>query len=625
MMLSKAAHRHLQPLRFVWKSQPSEKRALSKLSFRSIEANSTALRISQNQSRPQIRRLASSSASLDDRCGDNSSASEPTIEQQYSRKTPLEHVLLRPGMYVGPNERSPPATGWILESTFPLSSEQTVAAPIPSLRMVQKELAVIPALIKIFDEILVNASDNRLRYPETTTRIDVVIDPNAPFISIQNNGAGIPVEMHSEEKMYVPELLFGHLLTGSNFDDSEKRLTGGRHGYGAKLTNIFSKEFTVTTVDTSRQRKYTKTWRNNMTESSEAIIADSFQENDSTIVSFVPDLERLTGGERCSSIDPDDYAVMCRRVVDVAGCAAGKLQVTLNGVDVSMASFPEYIDLYRSPEAAPVCFKRINPRWTVGVGRSENGFEAHSFVNGMATTRGGTHVNVIVQQVIKVIQDKVEKVDAELGKMVSAGLIRRHLFIACDTLIENPTFDSQMKEYLTSSPSNYGSDYTLSAKYCNLLLNDQEKGGPGIVEAVLDAARGRQQANLMKVVGGKKTRRQLLSIPKLEDAHGAGSDIGYECTLILTEGDSAKALAVAGLEIIGRKAFGVFPLRGKFLNVRHATITQLASNQEVKSLCAILGLDFDLEYETTEERRTLRYGSVMLMTDQDNGKLGLTL
>jgi DNA topoisomerase-2 len=285
-----------------------------------------------------------------------------------------------------------------------------------------------------------------------------------------------------------------------------------------------------------------------------------------------------------------------------------------------MPSFLTYSETYRKPDAPPLCFQAINARWMVGVGLSDSGsFESMSFVNGMATDRGGTHVNVVVQQVTKRIVEKVEKSDAELGRLVSQGLVRRHLFVSCDALIENPSFDSQMKEYLTSSPTSFGSSYTLSEKFLNSLLKSEEEGGPGIVEEVLRVARGRQQASLLKEVGGKKTRRQLLSIPKLEDAHKAGSASGWDCTLVLTEGDSAKALAVAGFEVLGRERFGVFPLRGKFLNVREAAVSQLTKNAEVKALTAIVGLDFDKEYETVAERRDLRYGRVMLMTDQDTG------
>lgn len=587
-------------------------------------------------------------------------SSEPTVEEQYSRKTPLEHVLLRPGMYVGPNERLPPIPCWVLDPTPPPPSQELLDDPFMvrdntpsetslgqpgdddkesettakggsgSFRMVKKEYGLVPALVKVVDEILVNASDNRLRHPKTCTRIDVIIDPGSedgsrsPYIRVFNDGKGIPIHMHKKERMYVPEMLFGHLLTGSNFDDNEKRLTGGRHGYGAKLANIFSKSFTVETVDAKKELRYRQTWTKNMTETSppqiEKISAEERRQGDYTCVTFVPDLERLTGTPGATTMADEDYAVMCRRVVDVAGCAAGQLQVTLNGENVSLPSFAGYSQMYRGADAPPVCFSQINNRWTVGVGLSESGsFESVSFVNGMSTSRGGTHVNVIVQQVTKRIQEKIEKLDPELAQLSSQSLIRRHLFVCCDAKIENPSFDSQMKEYLTSSPGNFGSSYTLNNAYLDTILTSEEEGGPGIVEEVLRVAQGRRQASLLKEVGGKKSRRQLLSIPKLEDAHQAGSGSGWDCTLVLTEGDSAKALAVAGLEVVGRARFGVFPLRGKFLNVRDAPVSTLAGNAEVKALCAIIGLDFEKVYDKVEERRELRYGRVMLMTDQDTG------
>jgi DNA topoisomerase-2 len=559
---------------------------------------------------------------------------ERSVEEQYSRKTPLEHVLLRPGMYVGPTEQLPPNHCWVLDPPPlpPLDASES-GSPPGSFKMVQREYSLIPALIKVFDEILVNATDNRLRHPETCTKLDVRIDPGfadgtdpvlrrPPQIRIWNNGRGIPIQIHQEEGIYVPDLLFGHLLTGSNCDDTEKRLTGGRHGYGAKLSNIFSTCFSVETVDVQKNLRYRQTWYDNMTRAGDPQIDTPDMEHDPledyTCITFVPDIQRLSGNPSMLTIDDQNYAVMCRRVVDAAGCAAGKLQVFLNGVNVSMDTFSEYTQLYRKDNSPRMCFTTVGSRWSVGIGLSDsNSFEAVSFVNGMATSRGGTHVNAIVNQVAKRIQEKATKIDPSLADILTQGLIRRNLFVSCNTLIENPTFDSQMKEYLTSNPTSFGSSYTLSEKFLNNLVQTEEDGGPGIVEEVIRVAKGRQQANLFKQVGGKKSKRQLLAIPKLEDAHSAGSDGSSDCTLILTEGDSAKALAVAGLEVIGRDKFGVFPLRGKFLNVRQASVGQLSKNEEVKALIAILGLDFDKEYDTLIERKELRYGHVMLMTDQD--------
>lgn len=121
--------------------------------------------------------------------------------------------------------------------------------------MVYRTVSYVPGLYKIFDEILVNAADNKQRDPKMD-RLEVVIDQEENLISVYNTGDGIPVEMHKEEGVFVPELIFGHLLTSSNYDDNEKKTTGGRNGYGAKLTNIFSTEFIIETADGKRQLKY---------------------------------------------------------------------------------------------------------------------------------------------------------------------------------------------------------------------------------------------------------------------------------------------------------------------------------------------------------------------------------
>eukprot|EP00978_Attheya_sp_CCMP212_P006233 scaffold14122_cov44-Attheya_sp.AAC.3 len=590
---------------------------------------------------PTRRQRASLSTAAIDDLVDDANVEEQTVEQQYSRKTPVEHVLLRPGMYVGPCERLPPTKCWVL--AHPPGEDKP-------LQMVQKEYGMVPALNKIFDEIVVNASDNRLRptekkHSKPTTRIDVTIHrgdgvDNEPQIQICNNGRGIPVQLHKKEGLYIPELIFGHLLTGSNFSEAQKKVTGGRHGYGAKLTNIFSKRFVVETADAVAGLVYRQEWTDNMSTCHPATMTPmSKDQEEYTRITFVPDLEKLTHTASTTSIPQEDYDYMCRRVIDIAGCSslgggggrgnkqAHGLEVTLNSWKVPISGFESYTQLYRTQEKNeddeelnPICFDRINSRWEVGIGKSETGsFDCVSFVNGMATSRGGTHVNAIVQQVgSKLIKQVTKQVGPELAGRVTPAMVRRHLFVSCNSLVENPTFDSQMKESLTSHPDTFGSRCTLSERFLSEICQPQEDGGPGILEQIIRSALGRQQAELLHQVGGsKKSRRQVLSIPKLDDAHNAGSSRSSECTLILTEGDSAKALAVAGLEVIGRQTYGVFPLRGKFLNVRDAPVKQLSGNQEVKAICLILGLDFEKEYATVADRAELRYGHVMLMTDQD--------
>lgn len=598
------------------------------------------------------------------------SVESKSLEETYSRKTPLEHILLRPSMYIGPTERLPPVPCWVLRQDVAsginkkLSTKSTQSSP---WLMQREELSSVPALLKVFDEILVNASDNRLRHPGSCNRIDVTIhrgdDSSEPFISIMNNGRSIPIQIHRKEKMYIPELLFGHLLTGSNFDDDQKRLTGGRHGYGAKLTNVFSKKFIVEIGDGHSTRgkckTYKQVWEDNMHVCHEAEVhidvksvgKDNF---DYTKISFVPDLPRLTGDASMTIIPDEEYKLMRRRVIDIAGCSGGKLFVTLNGEDVSCSDFEEYVNLYRndaSNQLDLMMYQKINARWELAVGLSETkSFESISFVNGMNTSRGGTHVDELAHQISNHIANHINtKMAKQLDHFknqqqltVTPRMVRRHLFLCVNSLIENPSFDSQMKEYLTSNPESFGSDYKIPQSFLRKLVqpaynekesdeesdegdgeqdNNSTKGGPGIVEEVLRAVVGAQQVNMARLLkevgGGKQTKRQVLSIPKLEDANLAGTPRSGDCTLILTEGDSAKALAVAGLEVISRDKYGVFPLRGKFLNVRGVSLDKLAKNAELKAICAIIGLQFEKTYHSLEDRKGLRYGNVMLMTDQD--------
>lgn len=172
----------------------------------------------------------------------SSVAAEEEIEEEtYSRMSPLEHILRRPGMYVGSVERVSERCFLVddatVESFRPISDSASAIDEEKPVRIAMKQRIThrTPALLKIFDEILVNASDNRLRTSKNpTTKIDVVIDPGCvdakrpPFISVRNNGQGIPIHMHQTEKLYIPEMVFGHLLTGSNFHDEHKtkRLTG---------------------------------------------------------------------------------------------------------------------------------------------------------------------------------------------------------------------------------------------------------------------------------------------------------------------------------------------------------------------------------------------------------------
>lgn len=515
-----------------------------------------------------------------------------SIEKTYQKKTQLEHILLRPDTYVGSVE-SLPANLWILDPES-----------LPP-RFINKSLDYIPGLYKIFDEILVNAADNYQRDSRMDT-IKVKIDAKSNQISVWNNGKGIPIQIHKEHNIYVPELIFGHLLTSSNYDDSQKKVTGGRNGYGAKLTNIFSSKFSVETGDCKTKKCFKMTWSNNMSSNTPPLI-ESYSGEDFTCISFEPDLKRFG----TKSIDPNMLGLMQKRVYDLAGVISSRIKVYLNGKKVEATGFQSYVDLYFSPEATfdKICDsskgKTVSERWEVVACMSEGQFQQVSFVNSICTSKGGTHVTYITDQIVDKLMEVLKKKHKDLK--IKPFQIKSFLWIFINCQIENPAFDSQTKETLTTKSANFGSLYEISEKFIKDILKTP------ILEQIVLQAKAKEQAKMAKTLTGQKKSR-LLGIPKLEDANEAGTKNSEYCTLILTEGDSAKSLAMAGIEVIGRERYGVFPLKGKLLNVREATPKQSSENQELQYLIKILGLQFGKNYENV---KSLRYGSVMVMADQD--------
>lgn len=506
-----------------------------------------------------------------------------TIEETYQKKTPKEHILIRPDTYIGAIDKD---------------VQHMYVWDDASEKIVSKSISYVPGLYKIFDEILVNAADNKMRdHRMSTLRVNISKENNE--ISIYNNGKGIPIQIHGKEKVYVPELIFGHLLTGSNYDDNEKKITGGRNGYGAKLCNIFSTEFIVETADRSVRKKYYQKFRGNMDVTEDPII-EGYIGEEFTKITFKPDLRRF----KMVELDDDIISLMKKRVYDMCGTLKN-VDVYLNGDLLPVKGFKDYVKLYLHKDE-PVVYSTINDRWMLGFAVAEDQFSQVSFVNSISTSKGGTHVNHVIDLLIDPISDAIKKKDKSLD--VKPVHIKNSMFLFINSLIENPAFDSQTKENLTLKMSSFGS----KCIPIDAFVKEMIKSTP-LVDKIVSFSRAKQSAQLKKTDGTKTSR--ITGIPKLEDANFAGTKRSQECTLILTEGDSAKTLAVAGLSVVGRDLYGVFPLRGKLLNVREANHKQIMDNAEISSIKKILGLQHGKIYEDTA---LLRYGHIMIMTDQDH-------
>eukprot|EP00826_Nyctotherus_ovalis_P056926 TRINITY_DN7769_c0_g2_i5.p1 TRINITY_DN7769_c0_g2~~TRINITY_DN7769_c0_g2_i5.p1 ORF type:complete len:1175 (+),score=288.49 TRINITY_DN7769_c0_g2_i5:395-3526(+) len=322
-------------------------------------------------------------------------------------------------------------------------------------------------------------------------------------------------------------------------------------------------------------------------------------------VIFYPDMEKFS----MESLDEDTVKVLSKRVHDIAGLLP-PVQVFLNGTVVQINGFESYMGLYLPQTREDGCVKlyeRLNDRWEVGLTVSEGQFRQVSFVNKICTTKGGTHVNYIAEQIVEYLQEAIRK---KHSMRLKGHQVRSYLWVFVNAIVINPVFDSQTKETLITRADCFADEGRLPKSFLQKLAES------GIVEGLVAAARAKERANFIKHLKAKNMKgcTRLVGIEKLEDANWAGTERAHECTLILTEGDSAKAFAMAGLEVVGRDKYGVFPLRGKLPNTRCVGCGQLKDNAEIHSIIRIMGL---VPGEVYGDARRLRYGRIMIMADQD--------
>ena len=526
-----------------------------------------------------------------------------TIEEIYQKMTPIEHIKELPDTYIGSIEKTD-CDCWIYD-------EKTK-------KIVNKKIEYIPGLYKIYDEIIVNAIDHftRLYFDDNEKNklnvIKVNINKEKNEISVYNNGEGIPVVIHKDYDIYIPEMIFSNLLTSANYDKTEKKITGGKNGYGSKLTNIFSTEFTIETVDSKNKLKYKQVFKNNMDIKLDPVITKC-STKPYTKITFKPDLKTFG----ITELTDDIISLMKKRVIDITACVANKVNVYLNDIKINCKTLEKYVNFYFTDKIEYVYSS--DERWEVVIAvHPEARFEQVSFVNGINTVNGGKHVDTVVSTVCRKIQSMVSKKGYKRKKNIKIKQIylKDNMFIFVRSIIEDPSFDSQIKEYLTTPKSKFGSKFTIDEKLIEKLMKTS------LIDRAMKLNDFKDNLNVLKTVNKKKST--IRGISKLDDANKAGSKNSQDCTLILTEGDSAKALAISGLSVIGRDYFGVFPLKGKLLNVRDTTLKRISGNKEIENIMKILGLSFNMFGKTTDKdqriqilKSNLRYGRILIFTDQD--------
>ena len=506
-----------------------------------------------------------------------------TIEERYKKLSPKEHILKRPGMYIG-NIYTEPTKMFVFEDINEVKGS----------KFTNKIVEYNAGFIKLYDEVLTNASDHFIRTGQVKY---IKINVEKDHIIIENDGPGIPIEMHKEHKMYVPELIFGNLMTGENFDDNDQRMVGGTHGLGVKLTNIFSTKFIIETAD--GKNKYQQFFSSNMDKKTKPTITKSTKNY--TKITYYPDFIKF----QLTEITDEIQSIFLKRAIDIAAYSPD-VKVYYNDILIPIKTFKDYMKMFINDEDE-FFYEKINENWEIGIAHSQNDtFQQVSMVNGISTHIGGTHVNYISNQIVKQLSEKIERTNK--GTNIKESMIRNHLFLFLNCRIPNPMFETQTKENLkTKMISELIKDVEISEAFIKKLAISEIKN-----DIVNFASLKEFQEAKKSTQNGQKVK---VRIAKLDDANKAGkAPDSMKCGIILTEGDSAKSTAKAGISVVGNDYYGIYPLKGKPLNVRDISLQKMRENDEIKDIINILGLEIGKKYNST---RTLRYGKVIIMTDAD--------
>jgi DNA topoisomerase-2 len=520
------------------------------------------------------------------------------LSDKYQQKTDKQHILDNPDTYIGSVEKVDSEV-WLLNDD--------------DSKIVEKNISYIPGLFKLFDEGIVNCRDHVVRMAQAVangqenaipvTNIDISIDPDGT-ITMTNDGNGIDVAEHPEYKIWIPELIFGHLRTSTNYNKDEKKIVGGKNGFGFKLVLIWSTHGSIETIDHIRGLKYRQEFNNNLDEICKPSITKC-KTKPYTKITFKPDYKRLG----ITGLTPDLISLLKKRVYDVAAVTDKSLKVKYNSSIVPVKNFQQYIDLYIGDKsAAPRVYEDAGERWEYAVALTpSNEFIQVSFVNGIHTAKGGKHVEYILNQITRKLVEFIEK---KKKVKVNPNSIKEQimLFIRCD--IENPAFDSQTKDFMNTPSSKFGSKCDVSDKFIEKVAK------MGVMDAACAITEIKENKAAKKTDGVKS--KTIRGIPKLTDANWAGTENSENTTIIFCEGDSAKAGIISGLSSEDRNTIGVYPMRGKIMNVLDAGVNKVSQNKEITEIKKILGLETGKEYNSIEDvSKNLRYGRILFMTDQD--------
>lgn len=506
------------------------------------------------------------------------------IAAKYKYQSDVEHVLSNAGMYLGSIEP-------IRQGVWIYTQEGQIE---------YTELNFHPALYKIIDEPLTNCYDHYVRSRGTARPVCAVrVSLSDTQVIIHNDGDSIDVTLHPETGVYVPEMIFGHLRTSTNYG-AEDKIVGGKHGLGVKLTAVWSSSFKVEVLDPDRGLFYAQEFKDNL-HIEEPIIKTRRAVGGFVQVTFSPDFKRF-------GLDafPDYMPALIRKRLHDFALLAPDVKFYFNGALLTKRTFKHYISSCLGGSTKFVIQESAG--WRVAVAQSESEFVQVSFVNGIHTLLGGCHVDYIGNMLITAVRDLVKK---KKGVTVPLKLLKDQLFlfVACDVI--NPSFSGQIKESLISKQ--FAAPFEFSDEVIDKVFRYIASASCTMMNAKEKIKKEKQDTRLLAESNGSKVEN-LKGIPELTDANWAGARRSKECVLIVCEGESAATGILSGLKSEDRNKYGVYPLRGKLFNPQDKGAEKIANNKVISDLKKIIGLENGKAYTSTDR---LRYGKIAFMTDQD--------
>jgi DNA topoisomerase-2 len=557
-------------------------------------------------------------------------------DKTYKQISPYDHIITRPDMYGGQPELITKKY-WYCDTDFNIKFG---------------DLKISALAFKLFDEILVNASDEiRNLSNKRNAKIKINHDEKTNVFSITNTGSCIPLrdkETIDGKHMKLPQFLFGELNTSSNYNknDDTKNVNGGMNGIGAKLTNIFSTLFTVETCD--GKTKYTQTWRDRMSVVEEPIIT--------SVNNNIPYV-KITFDILWDAVDMKDNPDALSNYVSV--CRARAVQSNLqtgcvfwNNYDINKKyrGIGNFISRFLG-NCPVVDVGNVSSRfdWNVSFGIKKNSNpKLMTVINGVHVRDGGSHINYIKTQIANALRDKYEKLykkitgndmakrgetDRKERKKFKSDMITKYLFIVCIGSINNVKMDNQTKDSV-SMPVKTFSDYKIPERVYDEIWRNIE----GDLKISIKSKKLAKQQAIAKPKGKVVKAKKYLPATNTLKRRRKGTI--SDCRLILVEGDSAftpiKNMISARGCPVNNETHGIFSVQGVILNVRQKVSIQWVNGEkkEVKtspmfdnseriiSLLNIIGLDYTKTYKTKADLAKLNYSKIIIATDQDEDGKG---